>query len=519
MDQSLALEIMLSGYNVFLTGAAGSGKTHTLDTFIRLAKKQKKHLAVTATTGLAATHLSGNTIHSWSGLGASEDIPYLFFEKMPTGRINQIQKADILIIDEISMLHDFRLDLINLICQQVRDTFTKPFGGLQVILSGDFFQLPPINRPDSKQGGFAPHAKSWSSLDPVVCYLDSQHRQNDAAYLEILNALRLGDLRRHHVEKLLSRLNSDLDPDHSITELHTTNFNVDRLNHSRLTRLSTPEHNFTATSTGSANYLKNLKRSCLTPELLRLKTGALVIATKNHANKKYANGSIGTVVDFDQLGQPLVEFKNGHLVTMAPDTWELRDGHLKRASLTQIPLRLAWAITIHKSQGMTLDAAKIDLRRAFEPGMGYVALSRVKSLSALSLLGLNKMALQISPAALELDSVFRKNSARAVRTYSHLLEKSTIAAIENAKPQKKPKDSARSSAYQIRIAKLREIYPNARLPWTLKDSLELVELYLKGKTPQELSIKFGRKPRAIMLRLNMCFDAEIFIEDEIQALS
>ena len=145
MKQALALEIMLSGENVFLTGAAGSGKTFTLNQFIKLAKNSGKKVSVTATTGLAATHLGGNTIHAWSGIGIYDYLSKKFFEKSLKIVQKSLKNTDILVIDEISMLHDFRLDMVEEICRTIRQN-DKPFGGIQVILCGDFFQLPPINR-------------------------------------------------------------------------------------------------------------------------------------------------------------------------------------------------------------------------------------------------------------------------------------------------------------------------------------------------------------------------------------
>jgi ATP-dependent exoDNAse (exonuclease V) alpha subunit len=383
MNQGLALEIMLSGESVLLTGPAGAGKTFVLNQFIRLAKSEGRHVSVTATTGLAATHLGGTTIHSWAGIGVSDYIPQGFADHIAKGRREIIEKTDVLIIDEISMLHDYRLDMVDEACRLVRRK-DEPFGGIQVIMSGDFFQLPPINRGDSRAGGFVVHSNVWQELDPTICYLQEQHRQDDEHLLGILNALRAGDIRRHHAEQLLARVDQEPPADLLLTELHTVNIDVDRLNEVKLAELSGDELFYTQTTTGADNYVENLQRSVLAPSVLRLKQGALVMAVKNATDRRYANGSIGTVIDFEPATEyPIVKFLNGKTVTMAPDTWELRDGDKKRASISQIPLRLAWAITVHKSQGMTLDAARIDLRKAFVEGMGYVALSRVKKLDNL----------------------------------------------------------------------------------------------------------------------------------------
>ena len=418
MKQDLALKIMLEGKSVLLTGAAGAGKTYVLQKFIKQARAQGKSVAVTATTGLAATHLNGNTIHSWSGIGIHHILPPKFSETLAKSRREIIQKTDVLIIDEISMLHDYRLDLVDDVCRAVRES-AEPFGGLQVVLCGDFFQLPPINRPNEREGGFVVNSFVWDELDPTVCYLDEQHRQDSGEFLEILNAMRAGDVRRSHAETLMERQYAELGYGTDVTELHTVNVDVDRLNTAKLAELESESRVFTAVTTGSAQYLETLRRSCLAQEELELKVGALVMCIRNSQDKKYVNGSLGTVVGFDEGSKwPEVRLHSGKTVVVGPDTWELRDGSTLRASLAQIPLRLAWAITVHKSQGMTLDAARIDLRRAFVEGMGYVALSRVRSLDALSLTGINQMALKVSPEALRIDSDLRAASSRAMAAYA-----------------------------------------------------------------------------------------------------
>ncbi|HEX8227603.1 MAG TPA: PIF1 family DEAD/DEAH box helicase [Candidatus Saccharimonadales bacterium] len=520
MDQALALEIMAEGHNVVLTGPAGSGKTYVLNEFIRRAKSRGKYVAVTATTGLAATHLGGNTIHAWSGIGISDQLHPQFDEHLLKGRRDIIESTDILIIDEISMLHDYRLDMVDEVARRVRKQPDRPFGGIQVILCGDFFQLPPVNRQDSRGGGFVVTSQVWEEFDPVICYLEEQHRQDDDDFLEILNAMRAGDVRRRHAEMLLKRVDADLGtgPEgHAIeaTELHTVNIDVDRINRSRLESIAGGENYYEMVTTGKEQYVETLKRSCLALDTLVLKKGALVMAIRNSAEKRYANGSLGTVVDFEKGTEyPVVEFHSGRRITMEPETWELRDGNKKRASITQIPLRLAWAITVHKSQGMTLDAARVDLRRAFVEGMGYVALSRVRRLDNLSLVGINQMALRISEEALEIDKQLRRKSAQDAERFEHLRQR----ALERAAAEKlNPKASAGATGkggWGDKLAVMRQTYPNAFKPWSKADDAKLMEVFEGGKAKslKELSKTFGRQPGSIKARLVKHFGEDAVME-------
>lgn len=507
----MALEVMLQGESVFLTGPAGSGKTYVLNEFIKLAKKHGKVLAVTATTGLAATHLSGTTIHAWSGIGVHSKLPGNFYDTMTKGRIEAIQTADVLIIDEISMLHDYRLDLVNSIAKTVRQS-DEPFGGLQVILCGDFFQLPPVNRADDEvNGGFVVSSQAWSELDPTVCYLQEQHRQDDDDFLEILNALRAGDIRRHHAEKLMNRLNAEVGGDQEVTELHTTNVDVDGINKSKLAAIEDDAFVYSMQTTGSDNYVESLKRSCLAAEDLILKKGALVMCIKNSPDRKYANGSLGIVVGFEEdTNYPIVKLRNGREVIMQPDTWELRDGKKKRAGLTQIPLRLAWAITVHKSQGMTLDAARINLRRAFVEGMGYVALSRVKSLSTLCLTGINNMALRVSRDALEIDELLRARAVQDQKKFSHLQEMAAVRQAEASKPKsaKKPKNTE----WANKIEEMRKTYPKAFKPWAKAEDALLISAYKDGKNINEMCSIMQRQPGGVIARLKKHFGEDAAIK-------
>jgi len=415
MTQDEALAILEKDNSVLLTGAAGTGKTYLLNKFIRRAKKSGKNVAVTATTGLAATHLNGITIHSWAGIGIHDELPKKFFQKMSKQRKDIINKADILVIDEISMLHDFRLDMIDNVLQQVRED-SKPFGGMQVVLCGDFFQLPPINRKESKSGGFIYGSEVWQRNIFTVCYLVDQYRQtNDLDYSAILNGIRAGQLKQSQIDALNARRIAVDDPFVARTRLLTTNADVDVINQQHLDQLTGKTYEYQMEAYGGKKFVETLKRSCLAPELLMLKKDAVVMCIKNAPNKSYVNGSLGVIVDFDKDDNaPIVQLTNGRKITMSPSSWELRDGDKVRASITQMPIRLAWAITVHKSQGMTLDSASIDLSNAFVEGMGYVALSRVRGIKDLILEGLNGMALKTSPIARQIDVELRNLSKAAI---------------------------------------------------------------------------------------------------------
>jgi ATP-dependent exoDNAse (exonuclease V) alpha subunit len=506
MKQGIALEVMLSGESVLLTGSAGAGKTFVLNQFIKIAKNEGKHVSVTATTGLAATHLDGTTIHSWSGIGISDELAPNFLENMAKGRREIIEKTEVLIIDEISMLHDYRLDMIDEVCRTVRKK-DEPLGGIQLVMSGDFFQLPPINKGNSRAGGFVVNSKVWQELDPAICYIKEQYRQDDKELLDILDSLRAGELRRTHVEKLLARVDVKPDNVELITELYTMNIDVDKINDTKLGALIGDEVFYTQTTTGSNNYVENLQRSVLAPSNLRLKKGALVMAVKNSMDRKYINGSLGIVIDFESGTEyPVVEFKNGKVVKMQPDTWELRDGDKKRASITQIPLRLAWAITVHKSQGMTLDAAQIDLRKAFVEGMGYVALSRIKNLRNLYLSGINQMALRVSIDAQTIDISLRDKAIKDQKRFSHLKDESAKRKTEVSN-----KSFRKACGWTEKIANMRETYPNAYRPWEKQHDDLLKEKFHYGATIMELSKLLGRHEGSITMRLQKHFGVDVDI--------
>lgn len=510
MKQTEALAILESGQSVLLTGAAGAGKTHLLNRFIKRARQDGKSVAVTATTGLAATHLNGTTIHAWSGMGVRDMLDGMFFNKLSKQRAELINKADVLIIDEISMLHDFRLDMIEEIIRTIRGG-DRPFGGLQVVLCGDFFQLPPVNRAGARQGSFITNSNVWNSGNFVVCYLEEQYRQSDdETYQHILNGIRAGQLTRRQLDSLQARGQAVADPFSPRTRLLTTNQDVDAINEVHLDELDEEEFSYEMETAGSKKYVEQLKKSCLAPEVLRLKRGAVVMCIKNSQDKKYVNGSLGVVEDFEPVtGYPIVKMNNGREVTIKLESWELIDGEKRRASITQLPVRLAWAITVHKSQGMTLDSARIDLSKAFVEGMGYVALSRVRGLKDLILDGMNSMALRTSPLARELDGQLRTRSTTTLGENLKTIEQWLIG--EKNKDKKQVKESTTKISWADKLEKMREEFPNAYKSWTEAEDVKLVKLFAAQNGIKTLSKLLGRHPGSIRARLKKHFGDDVIV--------
>ena len=407
MTQSKALEILKSGASVFLTGEPGAGKTYVINLFTNWCRENGLPYAVTASTGIAATHINGVTIHSWAGIGIKKEITDhdmdLILSKDYITR--QVLNARVLIIDEISMLNAKTLDNVERVISGIRGTTLtgEPFGGLQVIFVGDFYQLPPVSRDEAAQ--FAFRAKSWTAADPVTCYLTEQHRQDDEAFLGILKRIRDGKVMETDRVDLLNNAGKQK-PD---TKLYTHNADVDRINSDELAKIKNPLHTYTMTGRGIPFMVDTLKKNCLSPEKLLLKLDASVMFTRNNFEKGYVNGTLGTIIGFDQ-GMPIVRTKGGRTIVAEEAEWSIKEGEYEKAAIMQIPLRLAWAVTIHKSQGMSLDAAMVDLSRSFEYGQGYVAISRVCSLSGLYLEGMNDMALEMHPEVVKQDVLFRESS-------------------------------------------------------------------------------------------------------------
>jgi len=407
MNQSRALKILQSGDNVFLTGSAGSGKTFLLNQFIEYLRTNKTKVGITASTGIAATHINGRTIHSWCGMGIAKKMTGKQIKKLLKRKdlFKRIKEAQVLIIDEISMLDAASLDLVDKICKAGKNPF-MPFGGMQIVLCGDFFQLPPIG----KDAEFSFQAFSWEESGIKVCYLDEQFRQDDSDFLKVLNKIRTNEAGEKELAILKTRLNKKVSHLPKVTKLFTHNMNVDVLNQTELSNIDEVPEIFQMIEHGPTELVEFLKKSYPVAQELKLKVGAVVMFIKNNYEAGYVNGTLGEVIDFDSEGFPVIKTKNKNGIVAKPASWNIEEDEAILASIKQIPLRLAWAITVHKSQGMSLDAAEIDLSKSFERGMGYVALSRVRALDSIYLIGINEMALKVNELVVKKDKEFQKLS-------------------------------------------------------------------------------------------------------------
>lgn len=524
MTQDEALALLKAGTSVFLTGQPGSGKTHTVNRYIDDLRRKGIEVAYTASTGVAATQGHGVTIHAWSGIGVRKALTRRDLDALSTNRrlADRIERTSVLVIDEISMLPARSLSLVDAVCRHIRGG-SVPFGGLQIVLVGDFFQLPPVMRRQAEDSmlpltdgmeaygaEFAHTSAAWQDLAATVCYLSEQHRQSDKAFVEVLAAIRtnacIGIHRQHLTERLIDR---DRLPA-GCTRLFTHNAAVDEINQRELAKLSGKSQLFSMIAKGPEPFIQALQRGCLSPESLELKHGAVVMFTKNDPGGRFVNGTLGLVEALDaESGHPVVRTRGGKRILAEPAKWKIEENGKERASITQVPLRLAWAITVHKSQGMSLDAAVIDLSKAFEYGQGYVALSRLRELSGLHLLGLNERALRVHPIAVEKDAEFRAASAaaRGEAGAIHLAPKqeaflaACCARTQAAASGERTRVRAYGAPKGAELQAIRSTHAKAYASWSLEEETDLKRRHQAGETVGAIAAHLGRKPSAIRSRL------------------
>lgn len=434
--QQHALETALSGSPCFIEGPGGTGKSFLIDALYKEFHKQGKHVAVTALTGCAALllhHVKAKTIHSWAGVGIGKEPARVIAAGINRYKGKAYRNwivADVLIIDEISMMSPELLDLVNEVGKIVRRS-SKPFGGIQVIFVGDFYQLPPVRKRDQDRGDlpedlqipphldkeFAFESETWKEVNPTVCVLDEIVRQSDPDFQEILlQARKGGTLSDKAIRLLQARQREDWkELEIKPTLLFTRRFEVDTINQRNLkalpfeTRTEYEAHTTTTEKFPLKLSLKDEKvqRAIAKMDMnapyqknLELRVGAQVMLIHNMSvEDKLVNGSRGVLTGFtDTLPKlPIVLFK-GHAIPrkVGEVSWESEE--IEGLRRVQIPLVCAWAITIHKAQGATLDSALIDIGSStFEKGQAYVALSRVRSLDSLWVWDLDPEAFKSHP--------------------------------------------------------------------------------------------------------------------------
>lgn len=435
MIQSQALKILKTGANVFLTGEPGSGKTYVINKYVAYLRSHKIQPAITASTGIAATHIGGMTIHSWSGIGIKDRLNKAELRSIITNDYvsKRVKSAKVLIIDEVSMLPPQTLQMIDAICRGIKNN-SQPFGGLQIVLVGDFFQLPPINKNipdessqenlfDEADHRFVYNSPIWNQAKFATCYITEQHRQDDSNLIYILSKIRNNSFDELSLNCIKNR-KTDLSrvPD-NVPKLYSHNIDVDAVNNQMLAKIPAKARHFSMTTKGSEAIIRAMKKGCLSPENLQLKVGASVMFTKNNTKEGYVNGTLGVVDGFSkETGLPIIKLRNGRKIMVTYADWTIENDGKIKGRLSQIPLRLAWAITVHKSQGISLDEAVIDLSKVFEFGQGYVAISRVKRISGVYILGWNEMAFRVNPEVLKKDQEFCDYSIDAEMMYANFSE-------------------------------------------------------------------------------------------------
>ncbi len=379
--------LVQQGRNVLLTGQAGTGKSTLLRNEI---DADDEDVAITASTGIAALNIGGSTLHRWSGmmLGPKRgDDPHAFLRELMRDKrqsvragMDRIRVSRLLVLDEVSMLSGVTLEFFDLLCRTVRRD-QSPFGGIQIIATGDFLQLPPVRTNPSEPYDWAFQTKAWQRANFAVIHLTKVHRQDEPQFIAALGEFRQGRLNAENSTLLASRVVHF--PHADTPRLFTHNTQVDKWNAYRLSCIEGTEVVYQARTNGPDHQIQFLRNHLLTPERLVLKPGARVMFTVNKPDLGFVNGQTGTVILCGR-DEVLVDC-DGMPIRVAPYEWRFDSRDKHSATFVQIPLRLAWSLTIHKAQGLTLDSAYIDVRAAREPGQAYVALSRVRTLAGLNL--------------------------------------------------------------------------------------------------------------------------------------
>jgi ATP-dependent DNA helicase PIF1 len=403
-DQLDAFHMLLSGENVFLTGAAGSGKSFLVRKF--LSQFSKNEFPVLASTGAAAVLVGGRTFHSFFGLGIMEGGPDRVFEKAKkdTRLKKRISKVEGIIIDEISMISGDVLDLAERISRWAREN-EHPFGGMRIIAVGDFAQLPPVNKMGPRNWCFKHPV--WQRVQFQNAFLKTNHRTHDAEFLKVLGDVREGRVTER-VHDFLNNKIKEHDESDSGIRLFPFRNQSEQFNLKQLNKIDAEAHVFPTLYWGDQQKLEKMKDTFPVPQELVLKVGAEVIFTQNDPQKRWINGTQGVVRQFEEK-RIVVEKRSGREVSVDPVSFDLMNAEGEIImSATQYPLNLGYATTIHKSQGATMDKVWCDLSQLWEPGQAYVALSRLRDSEGLNLIKWSAKSIKADP---EVTDFYKAHSA------------------------------------------------------------------------------------------------------------
>lgn len=401
--QKKALSWVKSGKNVFVTGQAGTGKSELIKYVKTLWESDGRIVAVTSLTGVSALNIGGNTIHSWAGIGLGDLPPVELLKKVrKKPQAKNWKNTSLLIIDEISMMSPDLMMKLDFVGRAMRRT-EKPFGGIQLLLCGDFCQLPPV-----KTDVYCFEAEIWNKCSLEMCHLTQNMRQNDPGFQKVLSEVRMGVLSPEGRELLQSCLNKDVGKNGIIpTKLFSHRKKVDEINqkglktisreHNPLQRFNSVDFITSVKEVDEENrkyYIESLNKSCPAPPVLDLLIGAQVMLVHNVDLKLgLVNGSRGIVLRFEEY-RPVVKFMSGLETIVQCVDWEVKISDDISVNRRQIPLILAYGSTIHRSQGQTLDCVEMDLGDdLFASGQFYTALSRVRSTEGLCITNLSTQGL------------------------------------------------------------------------------------------------------------------------------
>ena len=419
-DQQRVFDLMCSSHNVFVTGQAGTGKSTLLKSYYAWYKThnpfEDSAIFITSTTGVSSMLVGGMTIHRWSGIESGEKTVDYYVEKIKTnptkrGALTRWKKTKVLIIDEISMMNGEMFDRLSLIGQRLRAS-PEPFGGIKVILFGDLLQLPPV-----KSDVFVFDAFCWERLRLRFGYLTTIVRQKDPEFQRVLNKIRVGDIDEEVESYLRVFLDKTPPSDSEIrpTRLFPLKKHVDHYNHREMSSLTGERHTYLSTFSfqgvdeydeGEKERLKfNVNELCNADDRIELCEGAQVMYLVNAPDVGLVNGSRGIVLRMEPVGDkhyPLVQFLDGREHIITPHVWEYEDKSGSKVAKEQLPIILAWAISIHKCQGATLDYCEVNIGKdVFEYGQSYVALSRVKGPEGLFINSLETQKIKAHPRCID----------------------------------------------------------------------------------------------------------------------